>query len=295
MTKTFDSLCLNEGVWEGVWTYFRPPTDEQPSPEAINQRTSTLIFERLGPSRLRQTNRYHGQGELVWEYEDAEEGLRWFEIKGEERKPGDPNFIAAIRPFSGENCFTSGYLRLMENLPFISEQGIVVGERKRRGMVMFDRAGAPATLIAIRETRNGTLVDDDHAVVTVDDLLGEWSGEARMVTAAGTEETALPARLLVRREDDRLQLVSAFGDNAESVAGTLGEGSVRLENGHRLVFLPGRILLGYPEQIPASGNRAFTVSLWWWPEPTRLRRMVREYDEDGAWRRTLLTDERRGR
>lgn len=294
MSSTFESLCLNEGIWDGVWTYFRAPSDDRPAPEAVNQRTSTLIFERPGPRRLRQTNRYHGQADLVWEYEETDDGLRWFEVKGEERKPGDPNFIAAIRPFRGENCFTSGYLRLMESLPFVSEQGIVVENRKRRGMVMFDRAGSPATLIAIRETRGGTLVDDDHAVPSLDDLLGEWVGTAQIVTAGGADEATTTARLLVKRDGDQLRFTSAVGDEQTTLSGTFGDGSLRLANRHWLVFLPGRILLGYPERIPEGSDRSFTVSLWWWPTPNRVRRMLREYDAGGAWRRSILTDERRG-
>jgi hypothetical protein len=294
MAGHFESICRNEGSWDGVWTFFRPPTAGQPTPTVANERRSTLIFERLAPNRLRQTNRYHGQGDLVWEYEDTPDGLKWYEVKGAERKPGDPNFIAAVRAFEGEISFTSGYLKLLDTLPFVSEQGIVEGDRKRRGMVMYDAAGAPATLIAIRETRGGALIDEDNAVVTLDDLRGEWTGEGRILSAGGPPESRIAARLVVEQDTDQVRLVSAFGDSVTSVTGSAEGQSVRLSNGHRLVLLPGRIVLGYPEQIPGSGDRSFTVGLWWLPEPNRLRRMVRQYDADGVWQRTILTDERRG-
>lgn len=294
MRTQFEALCLNEGSWDGIWTYFRPPSTESPELVVTNERRSTLIFDRLAPNRLRQTNRYHGQGDLVWEYELTPDGLRWFEVKGDERKPGDPNFIAAIRAFENENSFTSGYLRLMESLPFVSEQGIVEGDRKRRGMVMYDRAGAPATLIAIRETRGGPLSADDDAVATLDDLVGEWTGEARILTADGAPETRVPARLLLGRDGSQLRIVTAFGDVGISLTGTPDGSSIAMSNGHRLVWLPGKILLGFPEHIPESGDRSFTIGLWWLPEPNRLRRMVRQYGADGAWLRTVLTDERRG-
>jgi hypothetical protein len=183
---------------------------------------------------------------------------------------------------------------VIESLPFISEQGIVVENRKRRGMVMFDRAGTPATLIAIRETRGGTLVDDDHALVALADLIGEWVGVAQVVAADGADEETTTARLLVERDGDHVRFTSVVGDAQTTLTGVPGERSIRLSNGHRLVFLPGRMLLGYPERIPESGDRSFTVSVWWWPAPDRVRRMLREYDAAGAWRRSILTDERRG-
>ena len=294
MEGRFESICRNEGSWEGVWTYYRAPAPDQPTPLVTNERRSTLIFERLGPDRARQTNRYHGQGELVWEYEDTPDGLKWYEVRGEERKPGDPNFIAAVRAFEGEISFTSGYLQLMDTLPFVSEQGIAEGDRKRRGMVMCDASGNVVTLIAIRETRGGALTEEDHAVSTLDDVLGEWTGEGRVLPADGSPESRVPARLVLRQDGDEVLVESTVADSETRDTGTAAGASVRMSNGRRLVFLPGRVLLGYPEQVPTSGDRSFTVELWWLPEPTRLRRMVRQYDANGAWQRSVLTDERRG-
>ncbi|MFN8534755.1 MAG: DUF3598 family protein [Dehalococcoidia bacterium] len=292
MTTYFEALCLNEGAWDGIWSYFRPPTPELPVPTPSNERRSTLIFERLGPSQMRQTNRYAGMADLVWEYQDTPERLEWFQVSADERKPGDPNFIAAIRTFAGGMCFTSGYLRLMESLPFVCEQGIVEGDRKRRGMVMYDPAGSPTTLIAIRETR-GQLTDDDHVSATLDDLLGEWQGDAQILRADGTPEERTPSRLQFDHDDGVIRMMTSFGDLGISLTGTRDGESVMLSNGHRLGFLPGRLVLSYPQDIPAGSDRAFTVSLWWLPEPGRLRRMVRQYDASGAWLRSVLTNERR--
>ncbi|MCL6647397.1 MAG: DUF3598 family protein [Chloroflexi bacterium] len=294
MSSRFEALAANEGVWEGVWTYYRAPVPGRTTLEAVNQRRSTLIFERLAGDCLRQTNRYHGQGEFVWEYYDRPGGLEWFEVKGEERKPGDPNFIAAVRAFPGSLSFTSGYLRLLEGVPFVSEQGVGEGDCKRRGMVMYDQAGQPATLIAIRERRGAPVTAEEDAPLTLADLMGSWQGEGIAISANDQTVSGLACRFHISEAGDALEVVSQFGETVTRRTARAEGAAWALSGGQRLVVLPGRLALLYPDQLPPPGeDRSFSVELYWLAEPTRLRRLVREYDPQGAWRRSVLTDEHR--
>ncbi|MCS7001321.1 MAG: DUF3598 family protein [Dehalococcoidia bacterium] len=294
MTSQFLSMTLNRGQWQGVWTYFAPPAGAGAPLAQTQEKRSVLTFTEVGPNVLRQTNEYLGAQTQTWEYHQRDDGLVFFEIKDGQAVPGDPAFLEAICFFPGDASFSNGYHHLLPNTPFLSEQGFVVGDRKRRVIVMYAPTGEMRMIVAIRETRGGPIVEDDNRTPGEADLMGVWRGEARMIGPGSDTEARVPTELSFERRGDGVMRHSSIGGETTSLSGEGAAPVYDLAGGRRLAFLPGDMTLLYPIQIPVgASDRAFTVEIGWLEQPDRYRRVIRQYNEFGVWEKSVLTVETR--
>jgi hypothetical protein len=264
MKNQIQCLAMHLGQWEGVFTDF--------SPEAkfIGQKESVILFEEPEPNVIRQTNRYPGCADKVWEYRDLSGGLRFFE----------------------DGSFSNGRVQLAPFSAFATEQGFLYGDYKARMVHLFDTDGKASAVTTIQETRgshqNPTPVHD-----SLESLLGVWSGEALVLSADWSEAEKFESALILEKVGVQVHRQSKIGVHTVDEKGTYRDGFVNFDS-YRMVFYPGNLLAISPWQLPLlSSDKSFFIETGWFIESGVSRRMIRHYDSKGSWQRTVLIKEQK--
>jgi hypothetical protein len=153
--------------------------------------------------------------------------------------------------FFDTGAFSKGSLQVAPRSAFGVETGFVAGDRRHRLVQLYDEAGQADQLVLIREFRLGSDAAEQPRL-TIDQLLGSWQGQAATVTADWPEPELESCNLALQASD--LQ------------------GCVLLPDG------------GYcrrPARI--SHRQSFTVEAGWLLGQDRFERLIRRYDDSGAW------------
>jgi hypothetical protein len=153
--------------------------------------------------------------------------------------------------FFETGAFSKGSLQLAPGSPFGVETGFITADRRHRLVQLYDEGGQVDQLVLIREFRMGSDAAE-RPPLTSDQLLGSWQGQAAQVTADWPEPEVVACHLELQAAD--LQGWVLLADGGYS---------------HR------------PAQI--SHRQAFTVEAGWLLGQDRLERLIRRYDDSGAW------------
>jgi hypothetical protein len=153
--------------------------------------------------------------------------------------------------FFETGTFCKGSLQVAPGTAFGGEFGFINADRRHRLVALYDADGGLDQLVLIREFRTGSGAGERPAT-TVEQLRGQWRGEAATISADWPEAEVKPCQL------------------------ELGDG---VEEGWRL--LPDGGFLRLPERI--SHRAAFTLEGGWLSAPGQLEILRRRYDATGAW------------
>jgi hypothetical protein len=172
---------------------------------------------------------------------------------------------------------------------------------------LFNKESQLAQLTLIREKLAATEAPE-RPPLTLEQLLGEWQGEAVTIYPDWRSPDTYPTHLKIQREDsddpkgaarsDRIvqQLTFGAGASARTIRST-----ARV-NGSILHFdqspLPTQVLLlpdGASSNCPLQikpGHR-FVLEVGWLLQPDQRQRLVRSYSDKGEWvSLTLVTEHR---
>ncbi len=265
----WDCLLRNLGAWEGTFARFSP------SGQLEVDIPSVVKLEGLDQNQsMRQTIRT-GQGdemnERVLEYSSLARSVRFFET----------------------GAFSQGSLQLGPFSTFGAELGLIEGDRRLRVVQLFDKAAQLSQITLIRERREG-LDLSPQPDLTVDDLVGTWSGEATTRYADLRSPDRYATTLSLTRQGDKLTQSLTLPSRTLTSQATIADSTLRFGEGERAVqvlLLPGGASSTTPLSLPKG--QAFFLEAGWLVSPTQRQRMIRRYDDKGAWESLTLVVEQK--
>jgi hypothetical protein len=252
MKTPIQCLALHLGEWHGLFFDYRPTAHG--GWELVGQKRSLITFEALELGAIRQTNAY-------------------YPLEGSPNPTSRQSWV--YRDFSPglrffpDGSFSNGRLQLAPFSDFAVEQGFLWGDRKARLVQQWDAQGRLVEVTAILE-RRGQPLDPvaDCSPLSKERLRaclqGRWRGIAQSFAVA----------------EGRFAQTEVDCSGAEWLS--------------NWDPLPGGLWIGGPDPLPIPTlhrDRRFSVSLSWFPEGPEgrhLLRLVRDYDERGAWQRVTL-------
>lgn len=275
MLSQWDCFLKNLGEWQGSFTRFSPQGEQ-------TSQTPTLVtLEGLNDNQnVHQVVRYmppdEPSREVVLDYDSLSRSIIFFE----------------------NGAFSQGSMQWSPYSTFGGEFGLIDpdGDRSRRlRMVeLYNSSSQLERVVLIREKLPGSDVPE-RPPLTVDDLIGEWQGEAVTLYADLSSPSTFSSHLQIKRKDS-----SSIEQNLFFKERTISS-TARIE-GSRLLFdhsdLPVQIMLlpdgascNCPLQVKSGHN--FVLEMGWLVRSNIRQRIMRSYNEKGHWVSCTLVTERK--
>jgi hypothetical protein len=275
MPSQWECLLKNLGEWQGSFTRFSPQGEQ------LEDTPSVVSLEGLNENQtIRQIVRRFPPGQPV------------------DEKVLEYSSLNRSTLFLENGAFSQGSIQWGPFSEFGAELGLIEGNRRVRLVQLFDREGKLSQLTLIREKLAGTDTPEGSAL-TLEQLLGEWEGEAVTIYPDWRSSDTCPTRLKLDRDDtNRVVQQLTFGTGASVRTIT---SSARV-NGSILYFdqspLPVQVLLlpdGASSNCPVAikPGHFFVLEVGWLVQPNQRQRLVRTYSDKGEWvSLTLVREER---
>ncbi len=272
MLSQWDCFLKNLGEWQGSFTRLSPQG------EFLGDTPTVISFEGLDNNTLvRQVVRYLPANELpqekVLEYRSLSRSLL----------------------FQETGAFSQGAMQWSPVAEFGAEFGLIDGDRRLRFVLFCDRNGQFDRLTLIREKLAASNTPE-RPPLTLEQLLGEWQGEATTIYLDWHKETYPTHLKLEKLDNQRLQQQLTFGSgsNPYQITSTARiDGSLlNFEQGElpvQVLFLADGSSVTCPPLIKA--RQPFFLEVGWLLSPTRRQRLIRSYDDKGAWVSLTLVKE----
>ncbi|MBW4621757.1 MAG: DUF3598 family protein [Cyanosarcina radialis HA8281-LM2] len=276
MKPQWECFLNNIGEWHGSFT--RVSLEG----EILEDTPSILLLESLNDDRdARLTLRRFPGGEvneMVLEY--------------------NPSSMARKVLFFETGAFSQGSLQWAPFTQFGAELALVDRNRSRRLRLvqLFDRE-SQLNLTLIREKLAGTNTPESP-ILTVEDLLGEWQGEAITIYPDAQTPDTYPTNMKLRQEGAELLQELTFGSGTSTRTITSQakiDGKVlHFDRGAlpvRVLLLPDGASATFPFKI--NSRTPFFLEAGWLLQPNLRQRMIRSYNETGEWVSLTLVTERK--
>lgn len=193
-------------------------------------------------------------------------------------------------------AFSQGSMQLGPFSEFGAELGLVARPRRLRVVIRYDKDAQLMPISLIREGLHPDTAPGNRNQLSPADLLaalpGTWEGQSYTVYPDWQPATEGASRLEIQRSGDRLTQVLQFGDR-----------SIRSEAcivGDRLEFTAGNVTVllmadGASATFPTElkFRQPLFLEAGWLIEPNLRQRLIRRYDDRGAWQSLTLVIERR--
>lgn len=281
MRSQWECLLQNLGEWHGSFTRFSPQAELiEDTPTVVcltglnDNKTIHQVVRRLPPDRPVE--------EKVFEYSSLGKGVLFFE----------------------NGAFSQGSIQLSPFAEFGAELGLIHGDRRLRLVQLFTPNGQLDRITLIRECLAGATTPE-RPPLQVDDLVGEWQGEAVTIYPDWRSPDTYPTQLQVNRlGSDRLaqQLtIHAAPGNPQQISSTgkisgsllyFDSGSHNSPQINQVMLLPDKASATCPQQVQL--RQAFFLEVGWLIEPNLRQRLIRRYNDKGEWTSLTLVTERKG-
>jgi hypothetical protein len=276
MASQWDYFLKNLGKWHGSFTRVSPQGQE------VSDTPTLVTLEGLNNNQnVHQVVRYLPPNEsprdVVVDYDSLNRSIFFF----------------------ANGAFSQGSMQWGPYSTFGGEFGLIDndfgdGSRRLRMVQLFDSSAKFEKVVLIREKLPDSNIPE-RPVLTVNSLLGEWSGEATTMYADLSNPTIFSSYLHVKQQDDsHIEQQLSFGNkNISSIA--------RIE-GSKLLFensdLPSQILLlpdgascNCPLEVKLGHN--FVLEMGWLLKPNVRQRIIRSYNKKGNWVSCTLVTEKK--
>ncbi|PSB04188.1 DUF3598 family protein [Merismopedia glauca] len=275
MKSQRECFLQNLGSWKGSFTQFSITGEQIDDVESLlrletidNSDNIKLTLQRFYPT---------GVDEKVIEY--------------------DPSALYNILFFE-TGAFSQGSLQWAPFSQFGAELALVHGDRRLRIVQSFNSDSILGKITLIRE-RNPDSQIPERPRLQVEELIGQWEGEAVILSPQNHTSTKCRSILNLRLESPN-QLVQelSFGEKGSGWSLT-SKGEIdgntlkfsQMEVPVQVTLLPDGASALFPLAI-ASGQ-SFFLEAGWLVEPNLRYRLIRRYDEKGAWNSLILVTERK--
>lgn len=276
MKSQWECLLQNLGEWQGSFTQLSPQG------ELLEDTPTVVSFQGLDNNQtMRQTvRRLHPNQpveEKILEYSSLGRGILFFE----------------------NGAFSQGSIQLSPFSEFGAELGLINGDRRLRLLQLFNKTGQLDRLTLIREQLAGTTTAE-RPHLKVDDLVGEWLGEAVTLYPDWRSPDTYPTKLQIDKNSDS-QLTQQLTINMDTSATRNISSTARIEGSclyfdrgpqpNQILLLPDGASATSPQQVRAGGS--FFLELGWLIQPNQRQRLIRRYNEKGEWiSLTLVTEQK---
>jgi hypothetical protein len=279
MVAQWENFLQNLGEWHGSFTQLSTRGEVlQDTPSIISlegfndNKTVRLKLRRFSPNPS-------GVGEpevseLVREYQTLGRDILFFE----------------------NGAFSQGTIQLAPFSECGAEFGFIYNYRRLRFVQLYNTDGNLSTLTLIREKQLDKNVPE-RPHLTVEDLLGEWEGEAVTMYPDWRSPDSYSTKMQLHLESsDRLVSKITFGSNPTVITSSASiDGSVLHFNEGaspmQVVLLPDGGSCTLPVKIELRKPIFFEAG--WFVEPELRFRMIRSYNERGEWISLTLVTERK--
>lgn len=276
MGTQWENFLKNLGEWEGSFDGISP------TGEVLKSVPSLLTLEGLEENRRARLTLRRSQTDyrslaalkpdIVQEFESLGRHLIFFD----------------------NGAFSKGNTQLGPFSQFGVEGGFVAGDRRLRFVQIFNSNGGLDFLTLIPEKRAGSDATFEPAL-TLDKLLGTWQGVANTQYPDFRTPDIYPTTLKVKDIGGGLIEQQLTFENQTMVSTGRVDGSViHFESGSlpiRLLLLSNGASMTLPMQVKLK--QSFFLEAGWLLEPDLRQRLIRRYDETGAWVSSTLMTERR--
>lgn len=279
MVAQWENFLQNLGEWHGSFTQLSTRGEVlQDTPSIISlegfndNKTVRLKLRRFSPNPS-------GVGEpevseLFREYQTLGRDILFFE----------------------NGAFSQGTIQLAPFSECGGEFSFIYNYRRLRFLLIYNTDGNFSQLTLIREKQLDKNVPE-RPHLTVDDLLGEWQGEAVTMYPDWRSPDSSSTNLQLHLDGaDRLVYKITFGSNATVISSSASiDGSVLHFNEGaspvQVLLLPDGGSCTLPVKIELRKPIFFEAG--WLVEPDLRFRMIRSYNERGEWVSLTLVKERK--
>ncbi|OUL30185.1 hypothetical protein BV378_04310 [Nostoc sp. RF31YmG] len=268
MTSQWERLLQNLGEWQGSFTCFSPQG------ELLQDIKSVVSLEGLNNNQtIRQIVRRQGQEDLVLEYSSLSKSTLFFE----------------------NGAFSQGSIQLGPFTEFGAELGLIHENHRLRLVQLFDKNGQLDQLTLIREHLAGTEAAESP-VVQVEDLLGEWRGEAITIYTDLRSPNIVSTTLKLELDDaGRFVQSLSYGRHTITSSATIKGSIIHFDQDPQkqmqVLLLPNGASATSPLKV--NLRQSFILEVGWLIQPKLRQRMVRSYSDKGEWvSLTLVTEQK---
>ena len=153
--------------------------------------------------------------------------------------------------FFPSGTFCKGSQQLAPGTAFGGEFGFIAGDRRHRLVILYSDSGRFERSVLIREWREGSRFVE-LPPLSLSSLVGHWHGEEATITANWLSPSFARCDLAL---------------DAQAL--------------NQMRWLPDGGAFRVPDLV--SHRRGFSVEAWWMSSPQTLERLIRRYDDSGAW------------
>ncbi len=282
LRSQWDCLLQNLGLWQGSFTSFSPQgelledTPTMVSLQGLNDnKTMRQLVRRYLPS-THSTGKLEPQ-DLVLEYSSLNRSILFFH----------------------NGAFSQGSMQFAPFAEFGAEFCLLEGDRRLRLIQMYNRNSQLEEIVLIREKLTSEdnspniPVVSEHPYLTVDDLLGEWQGQAVTIYPDLRSPAIYPTKLQIYLNDTGgLVQQLSFGDRTIASSAKIDGKCLYFDQGSQpvqVLLLPNGASSNCPQQI--QNRQAFVLEFGWMYAPNQRQRIIRSYDQKGGWvSLTLVTE-----
>lgn len=259
-------LLKNVGIWQGSFTQFSPDgTLIKNTPTLINleglneNQTIKLTVNRLDSNEPPHVNEFTYLNRNIFLFEDG-------------------HFAKGSQQFSPFSVFGA-------------EFGFFVDDRRLRMVQLFNKDSNLEQVTLIREFRaNGHGVE--RSPLTIDQLEGEWQGEALTLYPDWRNTDSYTTNLTIKKEGNNIIQTLKTPELNFTSQGKIDKNIIIFSENNqdiRLLLLPDGASSTTPLKI--ENRQSFFVECAWLVEPNQRLRLIRQYDDKGAWINVTLVKE----
>jgi len=281
MRSQWECLLQNLGEWHGSFTCFSPQGE-------LLQDTPTVVsLEGLKDNQtIRQTVRHLPNSTNAGAALEVQDHVLEYSSLGEDIL------------FFENGAFSKGSIQVTPGSEFGAELELIDGDRRLRIIQLFGQTGCLDKLILIRERRT-SVPAAERPPLRIDDLIGEWQGEAVKLYASGRSPDIYPTSLRVdKNSSGQLTQQIAINQgpethNIQSTARTEGS-SLYFDGGpqpYQVMLLPDGVSSSFPQRVKEVGRLFLEVG--WLLQPDLRQRLIRSYNDQGEWSGLTLVTERK--
>ncbi|OKH36368.1 hypothetical protein NIES2119_17120 [[Phormidium ambiguum] IAM M-71] len=271
MKSQWECLLENLGEWRGSFTRFSPAI------ELLADTPTIVSLEGLNNNQaIRQKiQKFSSTGEVseqVLEYSSLGRSVLFFE----------------------NGAFSQGSIQIAPFSEFGAELGLIDGNLRLRLVQLFNKNSELESITLIRETLASSQ-PREIPDLTVEQLLGEWVGEAVTIYPDWRSPDTYPTHLKIYRNEsgELVQQLSFANRNIESIAKIQGSILCFEQSPQRVqvLLLPNGASASCPAKISFGQN--FFLEVGWLYLPNQRQRLIRSYNEKGEWVSLTLVKEKR--
>ncbi|MGK7934143.1 MAG: DUF3598 family protein [Microcystaceae cyanobacterium] len=269
MLTKWECFLKNLGEWRGSFARLSPKgefMEDIPtvvSFEALNN--NTLIHQkvhRFPPNQPPQLQAYN--------YSSLNKSIQFFE----------------------NGAFSQGSMQWGPFSEFGAELGLIEEDRRLRLVQMYDKESQLSVLTLIREKLTNSSTPE-RPTLTLDQLLGTWSGEAVTVYPDLQSPDTFNSQLTLKQiEKNKVEQTLSFGQQTLQSQARIEENCLYFEQGEMTIQI---CLLadGASSNCPLiiKPRQGFVLELGWLLSPNQRQRIIRRYNNKGEWISLTLVKE----